>query len=178
MDRQPGKSLGVIGLGGLGHLAVKFGKALGLKVTILSTSPSKREEALHKLGANRFVAISNDQEMNESKSLDFIIDTASGDHPIDPYMGLLKTGGTFVLVGVPSEVKINPLSLLMGMKSISGSATGGTKHTQEMLDFCAAHKIFPEVEVVPIQYANEALERLIKNDDKYRFVIDIEGSLN
>ncbi|PKI41106.1 hypothetical protein CRG98_038634, partial [Punica granatum] len=170
--------LGVIGLGGLGHLAVKFGKALGLNVTVLSTSPSKREEALHKLRADRFVVTSDDQQMNESSnSLDFIIDTASGDHPIHPSMGLLKTGGTFVLVAVPTEVKINPLNLLMGMKTISGSATGGTKHTQEMLDFCAAHEIYPEIEVVPIQYANKALERLIKNDVKYRFVVDIEGSL-
>lgn len=144
-----------------------------------------------------------------AKSLDFIIDTASGDHPFDPYMSLLKTAGVLVLVGAPSEVKLSPLSLLLGkfsnfntqeflfflgykicqfnepdstddfpgMKSISGSATGGTKQTQEMLDFCAAHKIYPNIEIVPIQYVNEALERLIKRDVKYRFVIDVESSL-
>ncbi|KAK9275588.1 hypothetical protein L1049_022855 [Liquidambar formosana] len=112
-----------------------------------------------------------------AKSLDFIIDTTSGDHPFDPYMSLLKTGGVLIFLGAPSEMKQSPLSLLMGMRSISGSATGGTKDKQELLDFCAANKIYPEVEIIPIQYANEALERLIKKDVKYWFVIDIENSL-
>ncbi|VVA26407.1 PREDICTED: probable [Prunus dulcis] len=175
---QPRKSLGVIGLGGLGHLAVKFGKAFGLNVTVFSTSTSKKEEALTLLGADNFVVSSNLEQMTAlAKSLDFIIDTASGDHPFDPYMSLLKTAGVLVLVGAPSEVKLSPLSLIGGMKSISGSATGGTKQTQEMLDFCAAHKIYPNIEIVPIQYVNEALERLIKRDVKYRFVIDVESSL-
>ncbi|KAI8569951.1 hypothetical protein RHMOL_Rhmol02G0318000 [Rhododendron molle] len=175
---QPGKSLGVIGLGGLGHLAVKFGKAFGLNVTVFSTSISKKEEALILLGADNFVLSSDEQQMMAlAKSLDFIINTASGDIPFDPYMSLLKTAGVLVLVGFPSVVKLSPASLILGMKTISGSITGGTKQTQEMLDFCAAHKIFPEVEIIPIQYANEALERLIKKDVKYRFVIDIENSL-
>lgn len=175
---QPGKSLGVIGLGGLGHMAVKFGKAFGLSVTVFSTSISKKEEALNLLGADKFVVSSNQEQMKAtSKSLDFIIDTASGDHPFDPYLSLLKNAGVYVLVGVPSEVKFRPTSLILGMKTISGSATGGTKVTQEMIEFCSAHKIYPEIEVVPIQYANEALERLIKRDVKYRFVIDIENSL-
>lgn len=175
---QPGKSLGVIGLGGLGHLAVKFGKAFGLNVTVFSTSLSKKEEALSKLGADNFVVSSDQQQMSAlAKSLDFIIDTASGDHPFDPYMSLLKTAGVLALVGFPSEVKINPGSLLLGMKTISGSLTGGTKLIQEMLDFCADRKIYPEIEIIPIQYANEALERLIKKDVKYRFVIDIGNSL-
>ncbi|KAE8055003.1 hypothetical protein FH972_011876 [Carpinus fangiana] len=175
---QAGKSLGVIGLGGLGHMAVKFGKAFGLNVTVLSTSISKREEALTLLGANKFV-ISSDQEQMAAvaKSLDFIIDTASGDHPFDPYLSLLKTSGVLVLVGAPSEVKFSALSLLHGRRTVSGSATGGTKETQEMINFCAAHGIHPNIEVVPIQYANEALERMIKSDVKYRFVIDIENSL-
>nr|POE86250.1 putative cinnamyl alcohol dehydrogenase 1 [Quercus suber] len=175
---QPGKSLGVIGLGGLGHMAVKFGKAFGLNVTIFSTSISKKEEALTLLGANRFVVSSDQEQMKAlAKSFDFIIDTASGDHPFDPYMSLLKTAGVLVLVGFPSEVKFSPGSLNIGNKTISGSVTGGTKVTQEMIDFCAAHKIYPNIEVIPIQYANEALERLIKKDVKYRFVIDIENSL-
>ncbi|CAK7338977.1 unnamed protein product [Dovyalis caffra] len=101
------------------------------------------------------------------KSLDFIIDTASGDHPFDPYVGTLKTAGILVLVGAPSEIKLSPLRLLLGMITISGSATGGTKDTQEMQDFCGIHKIYPKVEIVPIQSVNEALERLIKNDVKY-----------
>ncbi|THF94593.1 hypothetical protein TEA_013024 [Camellia sinensis var. sinensis] len=175
---QPGKSLGVIGLGGLGHLAVKFGKAFGLSVTVFSTSISKQDEALNKLGADNFVISSDEEQMKAmTNSLNFIIDSASGDHPIDQYMPLLKTSGSFVLVGVPSEIKVHPISLIMGMKTISGSATGGTKETQEMLDFCAAQKIYPEIEMIPIEYINEALERMIKGDVKYRFVIDIENSL-
>ncbi|KAE9454874.1 hypothetical protein C3L33_13222, partial [Rhododendron williamsianum] len=175
---QPGKSLGVIGLGGLGHMAIKFGKAFGLNVTVFSTSISKKEEALNLLGADKFVLSTNQQEMLEvSKSLDFIIDTASGAHPFDPYMSLLKTGGVLVLVGASGEVKLSPMSLILGRKSISGSVSGGTKDTKEMLEFCAAKKIYPEIEVIPIQYVNEAIERLIKSDIKYRFVIDIENSL-
>ncbi|RDX70307.1 putative cinnamyl alcohol dehydrogenase 1, partial [Mucuna pruriens] len=175
---QPGKSLGVIGLGGLGHMAVKFGKAFGLSVTVFSTSISKKEEALSLLGADKFVVSSNQEEMAPlAKSLDFIIDTASGDHPFDPYMSLLKTYGVFVLVSFPSEVKFRPASLNFGTKTVAGSVTGGTKEMQEMIDFCAANGIHPNVEVIPIDYANEALERLIKRDIKYRFVIDIDNSL-
>ncbi|KAK9145917.1 hypothetical protein Sjap_005820 [Stephania japonica] len=175
---QPGKSLGVIGLGGLGHMAVKFGKAFGLHVTVFSTSISKKEEALNLLGADRFVISSDEQQMQAlTKSLDFIVDTASGDHAFDPYMALLKTYGVLVLVGFPSEIKLHPASIILGSKTISGSVTGGTKETQEMLEFCAANKIYPEIELVPIQYVNEALERLIKRDVKYRFVIDVENSL-
>lgn len=175
---QAGKSLGVIGLGGLGHMAVKFGKAFGLRVTVFSTSISKKEEALSVLGADNFVVSSDEEQMKAmTKSLDFIVDTASGDHPFDPYMSLLKTAGVFVLVGFPSEIKLTPPNLILGRKTISGSLTGGTRMTQEMLEFCAANKIYPKIELVPIEYANEAIERLIKRDIKYRFVIDIENSL-
>ncbi|GAB2298789.1 cinnamoyl-Coa reductase [Dionaea muscipula] len=175
---QPGKSLGVIGLGGLGHMAVKFGKAFGLKVTVFSTSISKKEEALTLIGADEFVVSSDEQKMKvRARSLDFIIDTASGDHPFDPYLALLKTAGVYVLVGAPTVVKFSPVSLFIGMRTISGSATGGTKDAQEMLDFCAAKGVYPKVEVIPIDYVNEALERLIKRDVKYRFVIDIENTL-
>ncbi|XAR52491.1 Geraniol dehydrogenase (NADP(+)) [Bertholletia excelsa] len=176
--KNSGKSMGVIGLGGLGHLAVKFGKAFGLHVTVFSTSKTKQEEALNLLGADKFVIASDQDQMKAlAKSLDFIIDTASGDHPFDPYLNLLKTSGVLVLVGAPTEVKFSPASLFIGMRSISGSAAGGTKEIQEMLEFCAANKIYPEVEIVPIQYVNEALERVVKRDVKYRFVIDIEKSL-
>ncbi|KAJ8770334.1 hypothetical protein K2173_014944 [Erythroxylum novogranatense] len=154
---QPGKSLGVIGLGGLGHMAVKFGKAFGLKVTVLTTSISKKEEALSVLGADNFVVSSDEEHMKAlSKSLDFIVDTASGDHPFDAYLSLLKTAGVFVLVGFPSEIKFNPANLIFGMKTMSGSITGGTRITQEMLEFCAAHKVYPKIEVIPIQCINEA----------------------
>ncbi|GMN42882.1 hypothetical protein TIFTF001_012088 [Ficus carica] len=175
---QPGKSLGVVGLGGLGHMAVKFGKAFGLNVTVFSTSPSKKEEALSLLGADKFVISSDHDQMKAlANTLDFIVDAASGDHSFDLYMSLLKSTGVLALVGYPSEIKLSPASLLLGMKTISGSAVGGPKETQEMLNFCAAKGIYPNMEVIPIQYANEALERLIKKDVKYRFVIDIENSL-
>ncbi|XP_024934347.3 probable cinnamyl alcohol dehydrogenase 1 isoform X1 [Ziziphus jujuba] len=175
---QSGKSLGVIGLGGLGHMAVKFGKAFGLKVTVFSTSISKKEQALKLLGADKFVVSSDQEQMKGlAKSYDFIIDTASGDHPFDPYMALLKTGGVLALVGFPSEVKFSPASLNIDMRTISGSVTGGMKQLQEMIDFCAAHEVHPTIDIIPIQYVNEALERLAKRDVKYRFVIDIENSL-
>ncbi|GAB4831054.1 cinnamoyl-Coa reductase [Ancistrocladus abbreviatus] len=175
---QPGKALGVIGLGGLGHMAVKFGKAFGLKVTVFSTSVSKKEEALTILGADNFVESADEQQMQGlAKSLDFIIDTSSGDHPFDPYLSLLKRNGVYVLVGAVEEVKFKPLSIFLGMRRITGSLTGGTVDTQEMLDFSAAHGIYPKVEVISMEYVNEALERLIKRDVKYRFVIDIENTL-
>nr|XP_043635806.1 probable cinnamyl alcohol dehydrogenase 1 [Erigeron canadensis] len=175
---QPGKSLGVIGLGGLGHMAVKFGKSFGLKVTVFSTSLSKRHEALNLLEADNFIISTNEQEMKAmEKSFDFLINTSSADIPFDQYLSLLKSGGTLALVGFPREVKFNPGSLILGMRNISGSVTGGTKQTQAMLDYCAAHQIYPNIDIIPIQYANEALERLIKKDVKYRFVIDIANSL-
>jgi len=175
----PGKkSMGVIGLGGLGHLAVKFGKAFGLKVTVFSTSESKREEAMSHLGADAFVVSSDEKEMNSLvKSLDFVLNTASGNIPCDPYMKVLKTGGVLCLVGFPREIKMSPINLIPEMRTVTGSVTGGTKQTQEMLEFCAKHKIYPEIEKVPIQYCNEALERMIKKDVKYRFVLDVANTL-
>ncbi|CAL2241298.1 unnamed protein product [Prunus armeniaca] len=146
---QPGKSLGVTGLGGLGHMAV-------------NTSISKKEEALSQLGTDNFVVSSDRNQMKALvKSVDFIIDIASGDHPFDQYMELLK------LMEFWSY----------GMKTISGSVTGGTKDIQEMIDFCAANGIHPMIEIIPIQSANEAIERLLKSVVIYRFVIDIENSL-
>ncbi|KAK1566844.1 hypothetical protein Q3G72_004824 [Acer saccharum] len=175
---QPGKSLGVVGLGGLGHMAVLFGKAFGLHVTVFSTSASKKEEALNLLGADNFVLSTDEHQMKGmTRSLDFIVDSASGNHSFDLYLSLLKTKGVLALVGYPNEIKITPHPLLSGMRSISGSWTGGTRQTQEMLDFCGVHKIYPQIEIIPIQYAYEAFERMMKNDVKYRFVIDIENSL-
>eukprot|EP00252_Welwitschia_mirabilis_P019942 TRINITY_DN4757_c0_g1_i1.p1 TRINITY_DN4757_c0_g1~~TRINITY_DN4757_c0_g1_i1.p1 ORF type:complete len:356 (+),score=60.88 TRINITY_DN4757_c0_g1_i1:451-1518(+) len=175
---QAGKSLGVVGLGGLGHMAVLFGKAFGLHVTVFSTTASKEEEALNILGADKFIISSNSEQLQAAaKTLDFIIDTASGDHPIDAYMTLLKSEGVYAIVGFPSEIKVSPRNLLIGAKTISGSVTGGTKDIQEMINFCAREEIKPLVEVIPIQYVNEALERVIRKDVKYRFVIDIENSL-
>ncbi|XP_044346371.1 probable cinnamyl alcohol dehydrogenase 1 [Triticum aestivum] len=174
---QPGKSLGVIGLGGLGHMAVKFGKAFGLNVTVLSTSESKRDEAINLLGADNFVVSSDKNQMESLKnSLDFIVDTASGDHPFDPYLALLKVRGVMALVGFPGEIRVHPATLNLGARTLSGSVVGGTKDTQEMINFCAANKIYPDIEIIKIDYINEALERLVNRDVKYRFVIDIESS--
>ncbi|CAN6360660.1 unnamed protein product [Urochloa humidicola] len=176
---QPGKSLGVIGLGGLGHMAVKFGKTFGLKVTVFSTSESKRNEAIDLLGADNFVISSDRQQMESLKSsLDFIVDTAAGDHPFDPYLSLLKAEGVMALVGFPSEIKVHPGSLIFGGRTLSGSGAGGTKGIQDMLNFCAANKIYPETEVIKMGYINKALERLINRDVKYRFVIDIANSFD
>ncbi|KAF8722010.1 hypothetical protein HU200_022634 [Digitaria exilis] len=162
---QPGKSLGVIGLGGLGHMAVKFGKAFGLKVTVFSTSESKRDEAINILRADNFVISSNTQQMESLKSsLHFIIDTASGGHPFDPYLSLLKVNGVMAIVGFPSEIKMHPASLNLGARTLSGSITGGTKDIQEMVNFCAENKIYPEVEIIKIDYINEALKRLVNRD--------------
>ncbi|KAK2996337.1 hypothetical protein RJ639_026308 [Escallonia herrerae] len=177
-DEPASKSLGEIGLGGLGHLAVKFGKSFGLKVTVFSTNISKKDKALNLLGADKFVVSSDKQQMAAlAKSLDFILNTASADIPFNPYLSVVKTAGVLALVEFPSEVKFSPASFNRGMKTVSGSVTGDTKETQEMLDFCASSKIYPEIEFVPIQYANGALERMIKRDVKYWFVIDIENSL-
>ncbi|EPS65133.1 hypothetical protein M569_09642, partial [Genlisea aurea] len=175
---QPGKSLGVIGLGGLGHLAVKFGKAFGLKVVVFSTSSSKKEDALTLLGADDFVISSDENQMKGyEKSLDFIINTASADIAADSYLKLLKPLGVLVFVGVPSVVKFSPFNILLDSRTVAGSLVGGLKQTQEMLYFCADHKIYPEIEQIPIQYSNQALERMINKDVKYRFVIDIANSL-
>ncbi|TVU31261.1 hypothetical protein EJB05_22942 [Eragrostis curvula] len=174
---QPGKSLGVIGLGGLGHMAVKFGKAFGLKVTVFSTSESKRDEAINHLGADNFVISSDTQQMESLKSsLHFIVDTAAGDHPFDPYLSLLKIGGVMAIVGFPSEIKMHPASLNLGARTLSGSIVGGTKDIQAMVNFCAANKIYPEIEIIKMDYINEALQRLVNRDVKYRFVIDIQNS--
>ncbi|XP_024317696.1 probable cinnamyl alcohol dehydrogenase 1 isoform X5 [Brachypodium distachyon] len=174
---QPGKSLGVIGLGGLGHMAVKFGKSFGLKVTVFSTSESKREEAISLLGADNFVISSDKKQMESLKSsLHFIVDTASGNHPFDPYLSLLKVGGVMALLSFPEEIRIHPATLNLGARTLAGSVTGGTKDTQEMINFCAANKIYPDIELIKIDYINEALGRLVNRDVRYRFVIDIENS--
>ncbi|KAI5071270.1 hypothetical protein GOP47_0013521 [Adiantum capillus-veneris] len=176
---KPGKSIGVLGLGGLGHMAVKFAKSFGAIVTVLSTSASKEDEALKVLGADKFLVTSNTAEMEQAtRSLDFILDTASAYHPLDLYLPLLKTRGTFVVVGAPNEMKFNPVALFLGMKSIAGSAGGGTKEAQEMVDYCGEHGIAPMIELIPMQYINTALDRLSKNDVRYRFVVNIEESLH
>ncbi|KAK2996018.1 hypothetical protein RJ640_013908, partial [Escallonia rubra] len=193
---KPGMHVGVVGLGGLGHVAVKMAKAFGTKVTVISTSIGKKEEAIEKLGADSFLVSRDPEQMqmphidklahlnvpNVNKAatgtLDGIIDTVSATHPIAPLIGLLKAQGKLILVGAPEKpLELPSFSLIVGRKIVAGSCIGGLKETQEMLDFSAKHNITADVEVVPMDYVNTAMERLAKADVRYRFVIDVAGTL-
>ncbi|BAV07821.1 uncharacterized zinc-type alcohol dehydrogenase-like protein [Filimonas lacunae] len=173
---KKGHKVAVLGLGGLGHMAVKFAAAFGAEVTMLSGSPSKEADA-KKLGAHHFALTSDEATM---KSLvgqfDFILNTVSAQHSYSTYLNLLKTNGSMIIVGIPSKpAEIPAFDLVGGRKSILGSMIGGIAETQEMLDFCAEHNIVSDVEVIDINYINEAYERVLKSDVKYRFVIDINS---
>jgi uncharacterized zinc-type alcohol dehydrogenase-like protein len=169
-----GKKCGVVGLGGLGHMGVKFAHALGAHVVVFTTSPKKKEDAL-RLGANEVVVSRNADEMKKhTGSFDFILDAVAADHDIDAYIQLLRRDGNITLVGAPEKpLSVPAFGLIMGRRSLSGSPIGGIPETQEMLDFCSAHNFTADVEVIPIQKANEAYERLLKSDVKYRFSIDM-----
>lgn len=168
-----GHKLAVLGLGGLGHMAVKFGVAFGAEVTVLSTSPSK-EAAAKKLGAHHFVVTTDKAQLKAVKgSFDFILDTVSADHDMNMYLGLLRTNGVHIVVGVPAPYAIHPFSLIGGRKSLAGSGIGGIAETQEMLDFCAEHNIVSDIELIDIKDITKAYERMLKGDVRYRFVIDI-----
>ncbi|KAI4353469.1 hypothetical protein L6164_002417 [Bauhinia variegata] len=177
---KPGLHLGVVGLGGLGHVAVKFAKAFNMKVTVISTSPAKQTEALERFGADAFLLSNNEQQLQEAMgTMDGIIDTVSAPHSLYPLVDLLTTSGKLILVGAPTSPPELPLiPLLMGRKMISGSGGGGMKEAQEMIDFAAKHGITADVEVIPMDYVNTALERLAKNDVKFRFVIDVANTIN
>jgi len=169
-----GHKVGILGLGGLGHMAVKFASAFGAEVTMLSTSRSKEADA-KKLGAHKFVLTTNDEYVNKVKGyFDFIIDTVSAPHDYNLYISLLKTDGIQICVGVPpTPAEINGFSLLSGRKSLAGSSIGGLPETQEMLDYCAEHNIISDVEVIAMKDINKAYERMLKGDVHYRFVIDM-----
>ncbi|BAZ14106.1 alcohol dehydrogenase [Calothrix sp. NIES-4071] len=169
-----GKKVGVVGLGGLGHMGVKFAHALGAHVVVFTTSPNKKEDAL-RLGADEVVVSRNTDEMQKhTGSFDFILDTVSANHDINAYLNLLRPDGNLTLVGAPPKpLEIAAFSLIMGRHSLSGSNIGGIAETQEMLDFCGEHNITADVEVIPIQKVNEAYDRLLKSDVKYRFSIDM-----
>jgi uncharacterized zinc-type alcohol dehydrogenase-like protein len=169
-----GKKVGVVGLGGLGHMGVKFAHALGAHVVVFTTSPSKKDDAL-RLGANEVVVSRNAGEMQKhAGSFDFILDAVSADHDIDAYIQLLRRDGNITLVGAPEKpLAVPAFGLIFGRRSLSGSPIGGIPETQEMLDFCGAHNITADVEVIPIQKVNEAYEKLVKSDVKYRFSIDL-----
>ncbi len=169
-----GKKVGVVGLGGLGHMGVKFARAFGAHPVVFTTSPDKTEDAL-RLGAHEVVVSRNADEMQRhAGSFDFILDTVSAQHDINAYLNLLRLDGNITLVGVPEKpLEVAAFSLILGRRSLSGSNIGGIAETQEMLDFCGKHNITADVEVIPIQKVNEAYERLLKSDVKYRFCIDM-----
>jgi uncharacterized zinc-type alcohol dehydrogenase-like protein len=170
----PGKKVGVIGLGGLGHMAVKFADAFGAHVVVFTTSPGKQEDAL-RLGADEVVISRNANEMQKhAASFDFILDTVSAQHDVNAYLNLLRVNGTLTLVGAsPKPLEVAAFSLLPGRRSLAGSAIGGLAETQEMLDFCGEHGITADVEIIPIQSVTNAYERVLKSDVKYRFSIDM-----
>ncbi|HEY9000883.1 MAG TPA: NAD(P)-dependent alcohol dehydrogenase [Mucilaginibacter sp.] len=169
-----GHKLAVLGLGGLGHMGVKFGVAFGADVTVLSTSPKKEADA-KKLGAHHFVVTSDPEQIKAAQgTFDFILDTVSAKHDFNMYLSLLKTDGTMMCVGAPSDpAEISAFSLLAGRKSVAGSGIGGIKETQEMLDFCAEHNIVSDIELIDIKDITTAYERMEKGDVRYRFVIDM-----
>lgn len=169
-----GKKVGVVGLGGLGHMGVKFARAFGAHVVVFTTSPGKKEDAL-RLGADESVVSRNADEMQKHVgSFDFILDTVSARHDINAYIQLLRRDGNITLVGAPAEpLAVDAFGLLFGRRSLSGSLIGGIRETQEMLDFCGEHGITSDVEVIKIQDVNEAYERMLRSDVKYRFVIDM-----
>ncbi|KAF5798333.1 putative cinnamyl-alcohol dehydrogenase [Helianthus annuus] len=176
---KPGVKVGVVGLGGLGHVAVKFAKAFGAEVTVFSTTPAKKQEALEGLKADHFIVSKDPEQMQSAaSSLDGIIDTVSATHPLGPLLSMLKPHGKLVLVGAPEKpLELAAFSIIMGRKIVAGSAIGGIKETQEMLDFAAEHGVTADIELIPIDYVNTAMDRLLKSDVRYRFVIDVAKSL-
>jgi alcohol dehydrogenase (NADP+) len=175
----PGKKVGVVGLGGLGHMAVKFAHAFGAHVVVFTTSPSKKDDAI-RLGADEVVLSRNANEMQKHAfSFDFILDAVAADHDINAYLNLLGRDGNITLVGAPEKpLDVAAFGLILGRRSLSGSAIGGIAETQEMLDFCGTHNLAADVEVIPIQRVNEAYERLLRADVKYRFSIDMASLKN
>ncbi len=169
-----GQKVAVLGLGGLGHMGVKLAAAMGAEVTMLSHTASKEKDA-KKLGAHHFVLTSDPEQLKAVLgSFDFILNTVSADHDYNFYLGLLRTNGVMVCVGAPSTpAKVPAFNLIFGRKSIAGSLIGGIPETQEMLDFCSQHNIVSDVEVIAIKDINEAYERMLKGDVRYRFVIDM-----
>lgn len=173
----PGSRIAVLGLGGLGHVGVRIARALGAEVTVLSHSSNKKADAL-RLGAHEFIATADPGALRTyARHFDFILDTVSARHDYNAYLDLLRLGGAMVLVGLPEPTLLAAGSLIMGRRQLAGSLIGGIRETQEMLDFCAAHQVLADVEPIAVQYLDQAYERMVKSDVRYRFVIDI-ASLN
>src|SRR6202050_1445086 len=171
---KKGQKVGIVGLGGLGHMGVKFAKAFGANVVLFTTSPNKTADAI-RLGADEVVISKNEVEMQKhTGSFDFILDAVSADHDLNAYLQLLKLDGTMTLVGAPEKpAPVAAFNLIMRRRSLAGSAIGSLAETQEMLDFCGEHGITSDIEMIPIQQIDKAYERLLKSDVKYRFVIDM-----
>nr|AKM12281.1 tabersonine 3-reductase [Catharanthus roseus] len=172
---KPGVRVGIVGLGAVGHLAIKFAKAFGARVTLISSSPGKKDEAFQKFGVDSFLVSSNAEEMQAAaETLDGILDTVPVVHPLEPLFALLKPLGKLIIIGEPHKpFEVSAMSLMEGGKIISASTGGSIKDTQEIVDFAAEHNVVADVEVIPVDYVNTAMERLDKADVKYRFVIDI-----
>lgn len=170
---KAGMRVGVVGLGGLGHMGVKFAVSFGAEVTVISHSAYKAQDA-ERLGAHGFLLSKNEEEMTKyERYFDVILDTVSADHDYTMYLDLLDLNGRLMVVGLPEhQPRISPFSLITNRRSVTGSMIGSLKETQEMLDYCAEHNILPDVEVIPASYINETYERMIKGDIRYRFVID------
>jgi uncharacterized zinc-type alcohol dehydrogenase-like protein len=170
----PGQKVGVVGLGGLGHMAVKLARAFGAHVVVFTTSPGKTADAL-RLGAHEVVLSKNAEDLQKHvNSFHFILDTVAAKHDINPFLTLLRRDATLTQVGVPAEpLEVQVFNLITNRRSFSGSLIGGIAETQEMLDFCGRHNLTCGIELIPVQKINEAYDRLVKNDVKYRFVIDM-----
>jgi uncharacterized zinc-type alcohol dehydrogenase-like protein len=176
-DAGPGKKVGIVGLGGLGHMGVKLARAMGAHVVLFTTSASKVEDA-KRLGAHEVVISRNPEEMAQhTNSFDFILNTVAAQHDLNPFLNLLRRDGTLTLVGAPEHDHPSPqvFNLIMKRRRIAGSLIGGIAETQEMLDFCGQHGITSDIELIPMQQINEAFERMLKSDVKYRFVVDIDS---
>jgi uncharacterized zinc-type alcohol dehydrogenase-like protein len=174
---KEGSKVAVVGLGGLGHMAIKLAKGLGAEVTLFSRSPDKIQDALN-LGADSVVISTYENEMESAKGkFDLIIDTVPYDHDINPYINTLNISGTLVLVGFIGKMEdaLFTPPMILGRRSVAGSVIGGIKETQEMLDFCGEHNILPEIEMINMQDINEAYERMLKSEVRYRFVIDMQS---
>ena len=173
---RAGQKVGVVGLGGLGHMGVKLAVSMGAEVTVFSTSSSKEEDA-RKLGAHNFVVTKNPESMASlAGTFDFILDTVSAAHDLNAYLNLLRLNGAMVIVGIPEKpAELSAFSLIANNRILAGSGIGGIRETQEMLDYCAEHNIVSDIEIVPIQKIEEAYERTIKSDVRYRFVIDMQS---
>ncbi|XP_071732044.1 probable cinnamyl alcohol dehydrogenase 6 [Rutidosis leptorrhynchoides] len=177
LHESTGKRIGIVGLGGLGHIAIKFAKAFGHHVSVISTTPSKEKEARERLDADDFIISTNPEQMqSKMRTLDFILNTVSAPHSIGPILELLKVKGTMVFVGAPAKpLELPSFPLIFGKRVVKGSIIGGMKETQEMLNFCGKNNIVCEIETVTPEKINEAFTRLANNDVKYRFVINIAG---